>query len=934
MEDDDMKSLVSAFHVRLPFTVPLVLRYLLVTLLLTGFVLGCWSSITPIAHAATHAAATPKHAHHATGSQPQPAVTPQPGKHRRHPATVGTGAVNGLGILPFYTYVNQRLTDHTTLSVNVANGNLVIDSHNLSIAGTGLPLSLDTFYNSQMVVNGHSGVWKLIPWGMVTLHVNSDGSADYTGPSGFTATFTKNSDGSYNDAPGIDATLVKSGVTYTLTFHASGEVYVFNGGGLTTDKDRNGNQVTLGSGGSLTDTQGRVTTGVSSSGLLSLITDPSGRTVQYSYTTGLLTGITDLAGKTTSFGYNGSQQLTSITDPLSHGTTITYGNATRVTSITDATGAKTTFAIDTFNMKTTVTDANGHATVYTWDSQGRVIKIVDALNHTRTISFSNDNKPSQTIDALNTQTNFTYDTNANLTQVQNMGTGETASWAFGDSNHPFLPTSQTDPQANVLRYTYDSKGNLITVAVPYLESTKILYSYVYNSNGTLSTLTDAYGNVTSYGYDSHGNQTSITHPSPLGGEAFTYDSVSRVSTSTDGLSQQTTYTYDNLDRVTQLAYTGGITVSSVYDDNGNLTSMTDPTGTTSYTYDKDNRVLTKTLPGGTQLSYSYDPVGNLLSFTDGGGQVSYGYNQVNELTTLTEPGGARTSFGYDADGQRTSTSYPNGVVMSMVYDKAGHLDQIKAVKGSTTLSNFTYSYGSQDLYSGSADTNLNSTTYTYDGQDRLVEASVSHLGTQINDFKYQYDWVGNLTSSTLGIGATPTSYSYNAANELTGSTQGSITTNYTYDADGNLSGWTGNGAPGYSFNYNTLNQTTGINGSNYSYSGSDQTDRVQAGNTSYVYSFNGISSQTDSSGTTYYTRCSCAKGTLVDERTPTGAYYYLFDGLGSIVGLTDSNGTLVSTYQYDPYGNLTSSTGSVANPWRFAGGYLDSSTGLYKFGTR
>jgi RHS repeat-associated protein len=43
---------------------------------------------------------------------------------------------------------------------------------------------------------------------------------------------------------------------------------------------------------------------------------------------------------------------------------------------------------------------------------------------------------------------------------------------------------------------------------------------------------------------------------------------------------------------------------------------------------------------------------------------------------------------------------------------------------------------------------------------------------------------------------------------------------------------------------------------------------------------------------------------------------------------------LVSTYQYDPYGNLTSSTGSVTNPWRFAGGYFDSGTGHYKFGTR
>jgi RHS repeat-associated protein len=56
--------------------------------------------------------------------------------------------------------------------------------------------------------------------------------------------------------------------------------------------------------------------------------------------------------------------------------------------------------------------------------------------------------------------------------------------------------------------------------------------------------------------------------------------------------------------------------------------------------------------------------------------------------------------------------------------------------------------------------------------------------------------------------------------------------------------------------------------------------------------------------------------------------------LGSVVGLTDSSGKLVNTYQYDPYGNLTSSTGTVANPWRYAGGYYDSGTGLYKFGIR
>src|SRR6266702_4505715 len=81
MEDDVMKSLVSPFHIRLPFTVPLALRYVFITLLLTGFVLGAWSGITPIAHAATHAAAAPKHAAHHTGSQ------------RSHPSQANTSAI-------------------------------------------------------------------------------------------------------------------------------------------------------------------------------------------------------------------------------------------------------------------------------------------------------------------------------------------------------------------------------------------------------------------------------------------------------------------------------------------------------------------------------------------------------------------------------------------------------------------------------------------------------------------------------------------------------------------------------------------------------------------------------------------------------------------------------------------------------------------------
>ena len=100
-----------------------------------------------------------------------------------------------------------------------------------------------------------------------------------------------------------------------------------------------------------------------------------------------------------------------------------------------------------------------------------------------------------------------------------------------------------------------------------------------------------------------------------------------------------------------------------------------------------------------------------------------------------------------------------------------------------------------------------------------------------------------------------------------------------------------------------------------------------------TYSGLGPSNQSDTSGTPYYTRCSC--GLLVNERLPNGSkYYYLFDGLGSIVGLTNSNGSEVNAYDYDLYSVILHETRQVTNPWQYAGDYFESSTGLVKFGTR
>ena len=82
-----------------------------------------------------------------------------------------------------------------------------------------------------------------------------------------------------------------------------------------------------------------------------------------------------------------------------------------------------------------------------------------------------------------------------------------------------------------------------------------------------------------------------------------------------------------------------------------------------------------------------------------------------------------------------------------------------------------------------------------------------------------------------------------------------------------------------------------------------------------------------------------AGGLLVMRETrgqTTTDYYPLYDGCGHVVALSDSNGNLVASYAYGPFGELISASGSMAatNPWCWATKYYDSETGLYYFGHR
>jgi RHS repeat-associated protein len=69
-------------------------------------------------------------------------------------------------------------------------------------------------------------------------------------------------------------------------------------------------------------------------------------------------------------------------------------------------------------------------------------------------------------------------------------------------------------------------------------------------------------------------------------------------------------------------------------------------------------------------------------------------------------------------------------------------------------------------------------------------------------------------------------------------------------------------------------------------------------------------------------------------------YYYIRNGQNDIIGILDSTGTQVVSYQYDTWGKLLGISGSQAstvgtlNPFRYRGYYYDTETGLYYLNSR
>jgi len=193
--------------------------------------------------------------------------------------------------------------------------------------------------------------------------------------------------------------------------------------------------------------------------------------------------------------------------------------------------------------------------------------------------------------------------------------------------------------------------------------------------------------------------------------------------------------------------------------------------------------------------------------------------------------------------------------------------------------------------------------------------------------------VGNRLSSS-GVA----SYSYNSSNELTANSLGG----YTYDANGN----TLSDASGKSYTWDFENRLTqavvpGTNGGTTTFKYDPFGRRIQKsgplGTTTYLYDedSDNVIEEVDSGGNVLarYTEGTSVDEELTELRGSTTSYYQR-DGLGSVTSLSNSAGALANTYTYDSFGTLTASSGTLTNPFRYAGREFDSETGLYFYRAR
>jgi RHS repeat-associated protein len=286
----------------------------------------------------------------------------------------------------------------------------------------------------------------------------------------------------------------------------------------------------------------------------------------------------------------------------------------------------------------------------------------DRKNQTTTFTYDPLNRRTQASYVDSAVATFTYDAAGRLTQAD-------------DTADPHRPIARTyDPLDRLLTettslgtvsYAYDTAGRRTSMTV----GGQAPVSYTYDHNSRLRTITEAPLNPVAIQYDAASRRTLLTLPNSVSTE-YQYDLGSRLTAliyrNASGPLRDLTYQYDPAgnrigvggsfartllpDAVPSATHDQGNRQLAfgpkimTFDDNGNLLTQTDPSGTITYTWDARNRLLTMAGPS-VDASFAYDSLGRRARKTVSSVTTDFQYDGLDVLR--------ETSAGGDASYLRT-----------------------------------------------------------------------------------------------------------------------------------------------------------------------------------------------------------------------------------------------------------------------------------------
>ncbi len=323
--------------------------------------------------------------------------------------------------------------------------------------------------------------------------------------------------------------------------------------------------------------------------------------------------------------------------------------------------------------------------------------------------------------------------------------------------------------------------------------------------------------------------------------------------------------------------------------------------TAHYTYTPDDLPQTMAYPNGVNVALGYDANSQLTSLTALGppNQVpatttptsgyAYGYNAAGWITGTTTLSGTDT-LTHDASGRLTDECGPQMVTPDhcghWTYDKNGNL--LTAIGDAGVTDVYTYSVTGPG------------------GQINEQVAGGSSTSPITAAIAVGYDGHGDTTSISNPVALTdPTSAGYKkyALNEslaydaegrvvrttrLVGNKDGTttpLTATMTYNAEGQRASYTLTPAPGEGSPVVSV----------FSYRGAALAAQTTTSNGALLYT-----------NTFIYGPDGAPLELIRTDPTGTNRYWYVLDGLGSVVALTDQHGKVVDRYAYDNWGEPTS----------------------------